>query len=249
MGNLEAVERQVEHLSETVGNGYGNQFQGGWISTDGNWGSIVTGTTEPTMQQRLSALRDSRNLIVREVATTPGSLVAGDSVQTAIQKLNTRSISVGVVPIGTVTMWSGTFNRNDWTRSDNVGNGWAICNGQTITNVSIGVTGRATPDLRGRFVVGVNNTNTDSTTDGGRTFYSPGNTGGAIDRTVNFPSHAHTFGITSGNGNHTTASYTRISTVGGLTTGTVTTSSNGSGSQILDIRPHYMALMYIIKVF
>ena len=43
----------------------------------------------------------------------------------------------GTIPVGGIIMWSGT----------NVPDGWALCNGQTLT-------GYKTPDLRGRFIVG-----------------------------------------------------------------------------------------------
>lgn len=44
------------------------------------------------------------------------------------------------IPVGGIIMWSGSIN--------NIPTGWALCNGQNANNIP-------TPDLRGRFIVGV----------------------------------------------------------------------------------------------
>ncbi|MBU1076926.1 MAG: phage tail protein [Spirochaetes bacterium] len=66
-----------------------------------------------------------------------------------------------LVPIGTIVMWSGSFN--------NIPGGWALCDGSG-----------GTPDLRDRFIYGVN------------AGYGPGNNGD-INTTGGNSSHIHTY--------------------------------------------------------
>lgn len=93
---------------------------------------------------------------------------------------------LGIVPVGTIVLWSGDTAPDDW----------ALCNGQTINGVQ-------TPDLRGRFVLGVGQ-------GGGLSERSIGDRGGAEDHRLTLaemPRHAHRFmpsriSTTSSGGGH-----------------------------------------------
>jgi microcystin-dependent protein len=119
--------------------------------------------------------------------TVSGRVKAGslevDSMNVAT--LTATSVSgFGTVPLGGIIMWSGAETA--------VPTGWALCNGQTSN-------GRATPDLRGRFVVG-------SGQGPGLSNRAVGATGGTETVTLTesqLPAHNHTFsGTTGGGGEH-----------------------------------------------
>ena len=57
-------------------------------------------------------------------------------------------VGFGTIPLGGIIMWSGTI----------IPTGWALCDGRTQNS-------RLTPDLRGRFIMGVNTTQFSSTVD------------------------------------------------------------------------------------
>jgi microcystin-dependent protein len=78
------------------------------------------------------------------------------------------SSASGTVPVGGIIMWSGS----------SVPTGWALCNGQTSNGVQ-------TPDLRNRFIVGVDSiTKSGVTTQTGSSPYDPGDIGGSADAVV-----------------------------------------------------------------
>ena len=85
----------------------------------------------------------------------------------------------GITPLGGIIMWSGKVAPD----------GWALCNGSSVN-------GYKTPDLRGRFVVGYDSSDTDYIEPGNLS--SKGNTNGikggldsvAIDKTQ-MPAHNH----------------------------------------------------------
>jgi microcystin-dependent protein len=85
----------------------------------------------------------------------------------------------GTVPLGGIIIWSGAENA--------VPAGWALCNGQSSS-------GRTTPDLRGRFVIGAGQGS-------GLSNRSVGATGGSETVTLTggqLPAHNHTFSGTTG---------------------------------------------------
>ena len=91
------------------------------------------------------------------------------------------SVSGGnnIVPIGIIAMWSGA--------ADEVPDGWALCDGGTYE-------GRETPDLRGRFIVGVNSASAGRGRNDKLSEYGPRATGGEEKHTLNvdeMPSHTH----------------------------------------------------------
>lgn len=138
-----------------------------------------------------------------------------------VDKINSKIDSVlsnlDAIPTGTIVMWSGEV----------VPNGWAICDGQN-----------GTPDLRGRFIIGANDT------------YKLETTGGSATHTITvdeLPSHTHTV---SG------VNLTEDGSGGSLFPGgedavvpseESTTSATGGGQE-MDILPPYYALAYIMKV-
>lgn len=124
----------------------------------------------------------------------------------------------GGVPAGMICMWSG----------DTVPEGWAVCDGQN-----------GTPDLRGRFILGVSET------------HPMGETGGAEEVTLTaeqMPSHNHTVQIVStspGTGTNKLkpeAVELAITGTTGFKTGT------SGGSQPHPNMPPYYALIYIMKL-
>jgi len=137
-----------------------------------------------------------------------------------------------IMPIGGIIIWSGSADSFD-SSGLGIGSmiGWAICNGNNTT-----------PDLLDSFVVGAGNS------------YSPGQTGGSAEVTLNegnLPSHSHTInssnfgtlgiGLTPENG----SVYIPFVTQPGL--GPTGTDFTGSGNNF-SIMPPYYALYYIIKI-
>lgn len=90
-----------------------------------------------------------------------------------------------VMPKGAIIMWNGSV--------ENLPSGWALCNGLTVA-------GYKTPDLRGRFVVGYDNTKTNipsNSTDATENYGKAGNTGGRNSvtlTTAQMPQHNHFLG-------------------------------------------------------
>jgi microcystin-dependent protein len=123
-------------------------------------------------------------------------------------------------------MWSGS--------STNIPAGWALCNG---TN--------STPNLSGRFIVGVGSNNTNT--------YSINDKGGqdSVTLTTNqIPSHAHRQTFTANPGNGGPANFVTMKEPGNGSLSYdlgVDTYSTGGGQQH-ENRPSYYALCYIIKV-
>jgi prepilin-type N-terminal cleavage/methylation domain-containing protein len=111
------------------------------------------------------------NLVARDL---PTSSISGTIVGSTVPAPG--STPDESLPVGSIIMWSGSIA--------SIPEGWQFCNG---TN--------GTPDLRGRFVMGVNSGE------------DPGVTGGSTDHTHGpgsyvVPSHTHTYsGYTKGVGN------------------------------------------------
>lgn len=140
-------------------------------------------------------------------------------VQKILGKIDEVSSKIDFTPIGAILMWAGS----------EVPTGWVLCDGQN-----------GTPDLRGKFILGSDNSHAIGSTGG--------NANGSITLSVdNLPAHTHT---TSG------VSITESTDGGSLFSGgenTISaggsgvTGSTGSGNAI-DIMPPYYALAYIMKV-
>ncbi len=151
-------------------------------------------------------------------ATSPATFVGNGAGLTNVP---------GAIPIGGIILWSGTVAT--------IPAGWALCNGQIAS-------GRTTPNLMDRFIVGAGSA------------YNPGATGGASSVTLS------TNNLPSFNVSIKTGSYGypfSLSNVqqfmnapgagpgaGIVTTTTAQTFPNNS----FDIRPPYYALAYIMRV-
>lgn len=162
----------------------------------------------------------------------------------AVDTLNAGTLDAGsvkqagkvLVPSGVIVMWSGT--------TSNIPDGWVLCDGNN-----------STPNLSGRFIVGVGSNGTTS--------YSAKDRGGADSITLSsdqLPSHTHA--VTDPGHSHT---YGYLNPIGGSgfyggsywgpgnSSGTSESSKTGitlgstGGGKSFDNRPIYFALCYIMK--
>ncbi|MCI8714297.1 MAG: hypothetical protein HFF66_00680 [Oscillospiraceae bacterium] len=132
-----------------------------------------------------------------------------------------QSLGLEGVPSGCILAYSG--------EAETVPEGWAVCDGQN-----------GTPDLRGRFILGVSET------------HPMGETGGAEEVTLTaeqLPSHSHKVNYTTiryDNGTQNIDNSIRDSGLGNPA-GQVNTRTTG-GSQPHPNMPPYYALIYIMKL-
>jgi microcystin-dependent protein len=149
---------------------------------------------------------------------------------------------VGITPQYGIIMYSGlvsNFTTNGLGKSGTPVDGWALCNGNTFSLVGGGTV--TTPDLRGRFIVGYHNTDTD--------YNTIGNVGGSKTHTLTvneMPAHTHgmgvritgvTMGASSGN--------SAVSITGSNTNPTDST----GGGQPHENRPPFYTLAFIMKLY
>lgn len=225
-----------------------------------NSNSIAFADTKDSVNSKMVALEaEEKELRITAAAVKISGTVAMSnlSVNTALEQNGASSdteipsqkaVKTYVdtrLPKGLISMWSGA----------EIPVGWALCDG---TN--------GTPNLSGRFIVGLNAATTD--------YNQVGKTGGLqeVSLTVNeLPAHKHT-GTTSKNGSHTHKVSHRASgndsgnglstvTMDGETHGTLNmttdpagnhthsfTSNNTGGNQAHENRPPYFVLAYIMKL-
>ena len=167
----------------------------------------------------------------------------GINYLTVSNTLNAGTIQQGgntLIPAGIVLMWYGTSNT--------IPAGWVLCDGNYNT-----------PDLRGKFVVGVgsNGTNTYSLNDsaGNDSVTLGKNNLPSHNHSINDPGHTHQYysfepntGRIADSGSDISAKDNNTGTLyvsKNSTTG-ITIESTGEG-QAIDIRPRYYALCYIMK--
>lgn len=110
-------------------------------------GVITTPSSSATFSMGINKQNPKEALDVVGNATVSGNVSVGGTLNVnATTNLN-GSVSIAgfpvnaFVPVGIITMFSGTL----------IPSGWAICDGGTYN-------GLVTPDLRGRFIVGMDNT-------------------------------------------------------------------------------------------
>ena len=211
------------------------KFSGPFEGTTGNFsGDVIIGGT--------LTYEDVTNVDSVGLITARSGIVA-TGVITATSFSGDGSNLTGTFVTGMIILWSGA--------ADAIPSGFVLCDGSN-----------STPDLRGRFVVGFSNTDSD---------YDVNDTGGSKDNTLSvsqLPSHNHSFsGSASHNHTHTKATHpsgsgpeqnqsggpedrTNFGDTGTTSTATVTisgtTGNQGSGSAI-ENRPPYYALCYIMK--
>lgn len=194
--------------------------------------SVLLGSVQPLAQ----------SLFEQNATLWLGIAVGADQEMTPREQLSSAPFALsGSVPAGVIVMWSGPLAA--------IPQGWALCDGSDV----------GIPDLRDRFILGVN------------AGENPGVTGGSHTVTLsvaNMPAHTHTF-TTSSAGDHTH----NLAMEGGQYAGhdcisdswcavnwsnnnlqsagahnhSGTTNSTGSGSA-LNIRPAYYKLAFIIKL-
>ena len=153
---------------------------------------VGIGTATPDITAVLDVKSDSKGMLIPRlttqnrlnISTPPDGLIVYDIDVSAVM-FATGGIWERVgVPQGTIVMWSGNTPPE----------GWALCDG---TN--------GTPNLRGRFIVGLDNSNSD--------YAQTKNTGGLPKTTLdvtNLPSHSHSISnhshtldlLTSSTGEH-----------------------------------------------
>ena len=165
-------------------------------------------------------------------ATTLGAVQATSLTVSGNVSLSTAGSfsGYGTVPVGGIIMWSGSASA--------VPDGWALCNGQTLN-------GRKTPDLRGKFVVGYDQGDSDYST--------VGNTGGEKTHTLTvgeMPRHSHNITMWGGDiaddwkkQNNLYLTHDRWSDLHN----TRTTDSAGE-SKPHENRPPYYAICFIMRV-
>jgi microcystin-dependent protein len=160
------------------------------------------------------------SLSVTGDATVNGDLQVGGAVS-----------GFGTVPLECIILWSGS--------ADDIPNGWALCNGQTVN-------GHTTPDLRNRFVVGA----------GTGSQYTVGETGGEEKHTLSeseMPSHSHTYDFKGADFKGAWDDDNYVYDASGhykdrsQNDNRRTTNSTGGGAAH-ENRPPYYALCYIMRV-
>ncbi len=252
---LEFMQQQI-HMAYGLANLYGSNYIITQSSADAD-GLIVIGG-------ELMPLRGDVNTGIRIVENSISVEAAGQTFEAArieryaqyctwtrvasreIRRADNFPIIDGIanhlVPKGVINMWSGSV--------DDIPLGWQLCDGTD-----------GTPDLRGRFIVGYSDTDSD--------YGTIGATGGEKLHTLTIdemPSHNHGGTLTSSNaGAHThTLIYTygsgtsRGSTSGSTGGTAATTSSAGAHTHTVTLkaqganqphenRPPYYVLAYIMK--
>lgn len=204
--------------------------------------------------------------------TIDGGVSIGDSTATGIApdkglfvKGNTETDTLksnvvegyGTVPVGTIVMWSGSIAPD----------GWVLCDGGNIIDAASPLNGTQSPDLKGRFVVGIGN-------NGSNTYDYGDNAGEDSHRLLatEIPSHTHS-GTTSTDGSHEhdyndlTVNRTdvngsnfnnqgisgvpdneRTTDPAGNHSHTFTTDGGTGGNGAHENRPMYFALAYIMRI-
>lgn len=154
-----------------------------------------------------------------------------------------NDLTYGVLPIGSIILWSGTLA--------NIPTGWSICDG-SVAN------GHATPDLRSRFVIGAGNggiynspgvTGGSSTTAGAATTSSDGSHTHPGSTTNSVANHSHIGSSASSSGSvagaHLHAGSTSDTAANHTHTASGTTSSDGSHNHGGAVDSHALSLSEI----
>ena len=131
-----------------------------------NGGAQVGGDMTVAGAARVDSLTVAQNV---KVTNGDIELAAGKTVKA-------NGVNIGV-PIGCILMWSGDER--------DIPDGWALCNGSN-----------GTPDLRGRFIVGVNRDKDQYERNAERDLYAPNATGGEERHelsTSEMPTHRHIY--------------------------------------------------------
>ena len=187
----------------------------------------------------------SGDFTVEGQTTLKGGLVVTGG-QVTVPALSATSLSVtgnisagtagafsgyGTIPVGGIIMWSGSANE--------VPDGWALCDGRTIS-------GKTTPNLKGKFVVGYDPSDSD--------YNAVGKTGGYKNITLTveqIPAHKHnnsvrTVGYAAAyNGSKEAATFDGNSKNNGHEN---IIGQDTGGGQPHENRPPYYAMCFIMRV-
>ena len=191
------------------------------------------------------AAEASGDFTVEGQTTLKGGLVVTGG-QVTVPALSATSLSVtgnisagtagvfsgyGTIPVGGIIMWSGSANE--------VPDGWALCDGRTIS-------GKTTPNLKGKFVVGYDPSDSD--------YNAVGKTGGYKNITLTveqIPAHKHnnsvrTVGYAAAyNGSKEAATFDGNSKNNGHEN---IIGQDTGGGQPHENRPPYYAMCFIMRV-
>lgn len=236
------------------------------------YGVITTPSSSATFSVGINKQNPVQALDVVGNATVSGNVTNGGNLSVGINATVAGNASVNgtlsvngfpanaLVPAGVITMFSGTL----------IPNGWAICDGGVYN-------GLQTPDLRGRFIVGMesnqgavngmgqyiavaasNQTPTIAPNDGLTNNYGKiGNRGGEIGHILSLPempSHTHSVTAILNNPNNVVGAVGAWVGGGGswqiqTQTSSITISESVRGAdQTHENRPPYYVLVYIIKL-
>lgn len=221
---------------------------GGLITAGG--GLIVNGGT---VNIKPDVTLNNKLTVAKQATFSGGVAVSGGT-------LTVSGSEVVPVPVGGIIMWTKSTPPEGGAWSGYKSAHWAICNGQNET-----------PDLRGRFVVGANNSTTGTNSD--RNAYDKGDTGGSASVTLTtsqMPVHRHLYLQDVAAADDMSSSYSgynfgskwkervckgwsahagdgclwRTGTAGGNSTD----SSAGTTTSAHENRPPYYALYYIMRI-
>jgi microcystin-dependent protein len=132
------------------------------------------------------------------------------------------------IPTGVIVAWNGSVT--------SIPSGWALCDGN-----------KGTPNLRGRFILGVNSTQYTDTNGEVITARTVGTTGGKEQHILTLsemPSHTHRYKYATWGGG---TAWERAPSEGGQNDNKLTTDSTG-GNKPHSIMPPFYVLAYIMKL-
>ena len=200
------------------------------------------------------------------VAPINGLFVKGNIVTDTLK--SNVLVGFGTTPIGGIIMWSGTIA--------NIPAGWKLCDGSTILDGNSPINNTATPNLKGRFIVGYDsNSGTAAYVQKVENYGSVGNTGGETAHTLstpeipshlhnithghvlNDPGHTHTIalddesggGYIDDSGSDSYGNTNTGSSTTGITLDNFTGDSQYTGGGLShENRPPYFVLAYIMRI-
>ncbi|PBQ32313.1 hypothetical protein CNR22_11210 [Sphingobacteriaceae bacterium] len=155
-------------------------------------GIITTPAVSTTFSMGINKQNPSQALDVIGNTTVSGNISAGGNINVTGNANITGTLSIpgfasnALVPTGIIVMWSGTV----------VPLGWGLCDGGTYN-------GLLTPDLRGRFIVGVDNFAGTTNAGGQHLVYGRAGTTPAVAPNTGTVINYGTIGNTGGENGHT----------------------------------------------
>lgn len=207
-------------------------------TSTGNYYHIVEHKDGIEAQGTLYA--DARVTRCAERTSSSASAIKVSSVVDLTGRANKgETIANQFLPKGAIIMWSGSWD------SESIPKGFVLCNGnngQPVNGVTI-------PDLRGKFIVGGNGSDSDFNTPG--SVDSQGNPRGSKTHTLTIdqiPAHTHTY-LKAIDGTHNNGGVANSIPLKSLSYDTQNTGVAGRNSPApVKILPPYYVLAFLIKV-